>query len=290
MKAISKELRDRLLYAFAAAAVALFVIFALGPTAVFLVALACGLQGWKEYSRMMGIRERPIFHRFGYAYLCAVFLYIHFLNKNLEFSWVCSLWASGFCLLFLDHRISKYQALVGDLKLLPVAPDKDWMVLNRFSFGILYVFMIFGFVGPIAAKGVIGTELLVLGFTVVFLGDTGAYFVGKAKGRRKLWPEISPNKTVEGSMGGLLGSVLGAILVWGLFYLIQGPKNSIPLGPCLLVGVLGAVLGQAGDLLESLMKRAAGTKDSGAFLPGHGGLLDRCDGLAFVFPLIYYAF
>ena len=115
---------------------------------------------------------------------------------------------------------------------------------------------------------------------IVFLGDTGAYFAGRSFGRHKLYPLISPKKTVEGAIGGLAASVAGGALARWLLL----PNLSLP-ESLLLGGALGAV-GQIGDLVESLFKRATDTKDSGQLLPGHGGLLDRLDGVLFAAPLM----
>ena len=115
-----------------------------------------------------------------------------------------------------------------------------------------------------------GLELLVWAFIVTWSTDIGAYFAGRSFGRRKLAPTISPNKTVEG----LIGGIVAAALFGGAWALATG------LGSALLVlGPLFAVAAQAGDLFESGMKRRAGVKDSGTWLPGHGGVLDRLDGL-----------
>jgi phosphatidate cytidylyltransferase len=122
-------------------------------------------------------------------------------------------------------------------------------------------------------------EQLVLLCAVVFLGDTGAYFAGRALGRHKLYEKISPKKTIEGSIGGLAASVGGAFAVRALLM----EDLSIPTTVGLAIG--GGVLGQIGDLVESTLKRACGVKDSGTLLPGHGGMLDRVDGLIFAMPL-----
>jgi phosphatidate cytidylyltransferase len=112
--------------------------------------------------------------------------------------------------------------------------------------------------------------LLLWVFIVTWATDIGAYFVGRALGRRKLAPSISPGKTVEGLLGGAAtATILGA--AWALF---TGLKPSL-----LLLAPLFAFAAQAGDLFESWMKRQAGVKDSGNWLPGHGGMLDRLDGL-----------
>ena len=121
-----------------------------------------------------------------------------------------------------------------------------------------------------------GLELSLWVFVVAWSTDIGAYFAGRAFGRRKLAPAISPGKTVEGLVGGLVAAALfGAALVW----LTDLPQ------PLLLLAPLFALAAQAGDLFESWMKRRSGIKDSGTWLPGHGGLLDRLDGLVVVATL-----
>ena len=119
-------------------------------------------------------------------------------------------------------------------------------------------------------------------FGVVWLGDAVALVFGTLFGRHRLAPTLSPRKTVEGAVGGVLGSLCGATLggrwLLGHFTLTQ----------CLAVGCLLAILGQLGDLSESLLKRSAGVKDSGVLIPGHGGILDKVDGILFGAPALYY--
>jgi phosphatidate cytidylyltransferase len=121
-------------------------------------------------------------------------------------------------------------------------------------------------------------SLFVLG--VIWAGDTGAYFVGRQFGRRKLWPAISPNKTVEGSVGGLSLAMLAGLLIASA---IPSLDWQTALGLTLLI----ALAGQLGDLVESAIKRTTGVKDSGGLLPGHGGVLDRFDSLLFAFLVIH---
>jgi phosphatidate cytidylyltransferase len=125
-----------------------------------------------------------------------------------------------------------------------------------------------------------GWEWVVLLFVVTWANDTLAYFAGRFLGKRPLAPRISPKKTWEGFWGGAAGSVLGALAVKALFI----PGLSVP--AAVLVGAGGAVLGPLGDLCESMLKRAAGVKDSGKVIPGHGGLLDRIDAVLFVAPWV----
>ena len=122
---------------------------------------------------------------------------------------------------------------------------------------------------------------IILALGTAFLSDTGAYFAGRFLGRRKLAPRLSPNKTVEGAMGGVLASLLAMTVASPL--LMPG----LPLLHAAALGVLGSLVGQAGDLVESLLKRASDAKDTGGFFPGHGGMLDRIDGAVFTTALFY---
>jgi phosphatidate cytidylyltransferase len=119
-----------------------------------------------------------------------------------------------------------------------------------------------------------------LAFGSIWASDIGAYFCGKAFGKNKLWPSISPNKTIEGSLGGVLLSLIVAV-VFALIY-----PDVISIGRALYIGFVAAVAGQVGDLIQSAYKRIRGIKDTGSILPGHGGVLDRCDSWLIVFPLL----
>lgn len=117
---------------------------------------------------------------------------------------------------------------------------------------------------------------------VTWVTDSGAYLVGKRWGKHKLWPAISPKKTVEGSIAGVVFASLTGILFGTLF---KGSLFSLP--DAFLLAVLISVLGQLGDLIESALKRANNVKDSGHLLPGHGGMLDRFDSLLFTFMCLH---
>lgn len=133
-----------------------------------------------------------------------------------------------------------------------------------------------------------GAALLLAPVVLTWSSDTFAYFVGRTVGRRKLIPRVSPGKTLEGSLGALAGTMLVAIAYSRL--LNDFPTYPITLPEALLLGVLISAAAQLGDLAESLLKRDAGVKDSGALLPGHGGALDRFDSLFFTLPLGYLFF
>jgi phosphatidate cytidylyltransferase len=119
-------------------------------------------------------------------------------------------------------------------------------------------------------------------FTVIWLNDTFAFCVGRLAGRRKLCPWISPMKTVEGAAGGLAGGVVGALVFTRYVNLGAGTVEVIVLA--LVTGLLCIL----GDLVESVIKRGAGVKDTGALIPGHGGVLDRIDSMLFAVPFMYY--
>ncbi len=126
-----------------------------------------------------------------------------------------------------------------------------------------------------------GVNWLILALVGTWICDTGAYFVGRTIGKRKFFPAISPKKTWEGAIGGLVAGVL-AVVLFGWFTFGLGIGWGIVLG---LLVVLGATFG---DLAESVIKRQMNVKDSGALIPGHGGMLDRIDSLLFVIPIVYY--
>lgn len=132
-----------------------------------------------------------------------------------------------------------------------------------------------------------GTALIGFAVGLTWLNDSGAYFVGRALGRRKLIPSVSPGKTVEGSLGGITCAVIAGAL-YAKF--ILGDLVGLPLGlwEGAVGGILIAVVAQVGDLVESLFKREAGVKDSGRLIPGHGGMLDRFDALFFALPVTYW--
>lgn len=131
---------------------------------------------------------------------------------------------------------------------------------------------------PAAPRGLAWVLLVLI---VTWIGDTLAYLVGRAVGRRPLAPHLSPKKTVEGSIGGLAGSMLAAVACDAAF----GLRLGLPLA--VGIGLLFGIVGQVGDLGESLLKRQAGAKDSGAVIAGHGGILDRCDALFATFPVAW---
>jgi len=129
--------------------------------------------------------------------------------------------------------------------------------------------------------GNVGAEYVFMCLTFAWLADTGGYFFGRFLGKRKLYEAVSPKKTRAGFVGALLGAELGALLAHFVYL------KSIPLEHALPLGLVAGMFGQFGDLVESLLKRSTGIKDSGSIVPGHGGMLDRIDALIIVAPIVY---
>lgn len=147
--------------------------------------------------------------------------------------------------------------------------------------GVLYVGLTLSYL--LLIRGLPDGVLLIFFVVVVtWAGDTGAYLAGKSLGRRALAPVISPKKTYEGLAGGLVLACIMALVARGWFL------PSFSLRDCLILGAILTMAGLIGDLTESAIKRGAGFKDSGALIPGHGGMLDRLDSLLFTGPAFYY--
>lgn len=130
-----------------------------------------------------------------------------------------------------------------------------------------------------------GGGMVLIPLVAAFCSDSAALFAGMAFGKHKLAPRVSPKKTVEGAVGGLLGGMLGMVIFRVIFHLVT--LQQLHIGWCVLIGLVGAVMGQLGDLSFSLVKRQYGIKDYGRLLPGHGGVLDRFDSVVFAAPAVW---
>ena len=127
-----------------------------------------------------------------------------------------------------------------------------------------------------------GSDLVFLLFFVVWSSDTAAYYVGSSFGRRPLAPRVSPKKTIEGAVGGVFGALLAAFIASVWFY------TRLTAIDCVFLGLALGTIGILGDLVESMLKRGSGMKDSASLVPGHGGILDRVDSLLYAGPVLYY--
>ncbi|HUK57283.1 MAG TPA: phosphatidate cytidylyltransferase [Nitrospiria bacterium] len=237
----------------------------LPPAAFFIVVLFGVLLGQLEFYRLYFPAGKRGLILFGL--LCGGLIVGHFYEQGF-FSDREVLTALGMAGLL--YQLATYQDMATTLGDTAVA-----------ALGVFYVGWLLGHL--ILLRGLEQGEYLIFFlFLVTWAGDTGAYYIGKGFGRRPLAPRLSPGKTVEGAVGGLAASILAAVLARQWFL----PFLSVYDG--LFLGLLLGVLGQMGDLTESMFKRSAGVKDSGHFLPGHGGILDKMDSLIFTTPLFYY--
>ena len=169
--------------------------------------------------------------------------------------------------------------------------EKSLAAVAATLMGVIYVVLLAGYLigvrmipDTFTAMPVphLSAKLLTMFFAMVMLTDTGAYYTGRSLGRHKLAPRISPGKTIEGAVGGFITAMLTGPLCHYTFF------PEIPLGQAMALGAGIGVIGQIGDLAESLLKRGAKVKDSSHLLPGHGGMLDRVDSILFCAPLLYY--
>ncbi|MGX7023385.1 phosphatidate cytidylyltransferase [Vagococcus hydrophili] len=184
---------------------------------------------------------------------------------------------------FLPEKVDNvalFYLIVMFILMVPVF-SKNTYTFDDAAFPVLVsLYVGIGFQNFIAAREA-GIQVLMFALFVVWATDIGAYFCGMKFGKNKLAPNISPNKTIEGSIGGILCAVVVAaiyLIFWPL------PYNIVVM---LVLTVLFSIVGQMGDLVQSAYKRYYGVKDSGKILPGHGGILDRFDSLLFVFPLMH---
>jgi phosphatidate cytidylyltransferase len=149
-------------------------------------------------------------------------------------------------------------------------------------FGILFIGFLLAYVSLIRSMSN-GTSWVLFLIITVWTGDIFALLSGSFLGRHKLYPKISPNKTFEGLAGAIVGSIIVA-LAFSWFFI-----PNLKIGPCILLAIGLAILGQLGDFAESMVKRSAQAKDSGTLIPGHGGMLDRLDSFLFAAPFLHYA-
>jgi phosphatidate cytidylyltransferase len=182
----------------------------------------------------------------------------------------------------VEQALAPAMMVVGLAAIARGRPDEDVLRVTATAlFPLLYLGTPLGF----AARTYMmwGPQALILPFLAIVVSDSAQYFGGRAFGRRPLAPAISPKKTVEGAVCGVIATLVAMPLLAGVLV----PELGLSPFAWLVLGVLLTGMGIAGDLFESLLKRSVGVKDSSALLPGHGGILDRIDALLFVFPTYY---
>ncbi|WP_047244666.1 phosphatidate cytidylyltransferase [Maribacter thermophilus] len=221
-----------------------------------------GLACLYEYKRLVKLKGYYVF----LAYLGLWWAYIYLIND------------------LILINILMFFTILTDLYLLYYlfsSKPKTFSGLHKFLIGLFYIGGGCIFLTMIPYKNDAFAKLLIMGiFILIWVNDSFAYIVGKTLGRTKLFPSVSPKKTVEGTVGGYIFA-LGAAYIMGTQEQIIGP------GQWMLLASVIVITGSLGDLIESKLKRMAGVKDSGAILPGHGGMLDRLDSLVFAAPFAY---
>ncbi|MGE7089860.1 phosphatidate cytidylyltransferase [Lysinibacillus sp. NPDC048646] len=260
-------MKQRIITAIIAAALFIpFVIY--GEVPFTLLVLAMAVVGFYEILKMKGI---SIFSVPGFIGLLTLIMLV--IPKD---------WASE-----VEQAIGYSSVLMVVyglmmLLLIYVVLVKNKITFDEIGFILLGAFYVgLGFHYLIETRNN-GLEFVVYCLLVVWTTDSGAYFVGRKLGKNKLWPEISPKKTVEGFVGGIVVAVIFAVG----FQVIYPFMNSYVL--LIFITILASIIGQMGDLVESAIKRHFDVKDSGNILPGHGGILDRFDSLLFVVPLLHF--
>jgi phosphatidate cytidylyltransferase len=197
------------------------------------------------------------------------------------------LWGGLVTLAFVRFDRAGAALAVVVLGLLAASLDKGgagperWQRVAVTLLGVCYVNWLLGHAISLRALPD-GVHWILLLVWVTWIGETAAYVVGSLAGRHKLAPGISPGKTLEGAIAQLAASLLAALTAAGWIF------PGLQLRDAFVVGILLGVLGQVGDLVESALKRSVGTKDAGNVIPGHGGILDRIDGLLFNVPVLFY--
>ncbi|PIB26413.1 phosphatidate cytidylyltransferase [Maribacter sp. 4U21] len=221
-----------------------------------------GLACLYEYKRLVQLKGYYLFA----AYLLLWWAYIYLVHDQ-----------------FLINILMVITIIVDIVLLFYLFSNKKRMfnTLQKFLIGLFYIGGGCIFLTMIPYKNDAFAKLLIMGiFILIWVNDSFAYLVGKSIGRTKLFPAVSPKKTVEGTLGGFIFA-LGAAYIMGTQERIIGPWQ------WMILGTVIVICGSLGDLIESKLKRTAGVKDSGAILPGHGGMLDRLDSLVFAAPFAY---
>ena len=289
------ELTKRILVAVVAAPLAIAAVFAGGAALAALLAIVAALGAWEFYRIARASGHAP-FAEAGIALagVAPLVVHAHFLDVGTAPVGAAVLVA----LLVAAAAIWRRGPAAAPLAATAVTIFGVVYVGVTLSFGyaLRYQRFVLGFdgapgIGEVTVAGrtmqlSLGGLLLVLPLLVTWASDIGGYVVGRAVGRHKLIPSVSPGKTVEGSLGALAFSI---VVAWLFVQLVMRPVGQLGLTTAgvLLFGAAVSVAAQVGDLFESLLKREAGVKDSSHLIPGHGGVLDRVDSLLFVLPVAY---
>lgn len=275
------NLAQRILFAIAAIPVVVGAVW-LGDWALAAVlSIASALAAWEFFRIATALHARPLAN-VGVVLASIVPLLVHARYLGLPVDAIVSVPAATVVVLGIFSAVIFVRGPEG----------KPLEAAALTVFGVIYtgVLLSFGYVlryHPYAVGRASGAALLVFALLLVWISDTAGYVVGRLLGKRKLIPSVSPGKTVAGAVGAL---VVCGVTSWVLIETLLVPTAQLALRPAHAVafGVIVSVATQLGDLAESLIKREAGVKDSSHIIPGHGGVLDRIDGMLFALPVAYW--
>jgi len=201
------------------------------------------------------------------VFLCGVFFYILCLNTEMV----------------VDSLFVIVSIILLTRLFFITSPSGSMRELGITVVGFLYITTFLSFQWFLREE-VMGSQYILLLYGSVWFADSSAYYIGTYLGRNKLYPSISPKKTVEGAIGSIAGGGVGAVLIKAIFY----NPNDWVLASTLITGMILGLAAVIGDLVESMFKRDAGVKDSSNIIPGHGGILDKIDGVLLAGPVLYF--
>lgn len=240
----------------------IYVIWLGGAWYASLIGLIA-ILGIHEYIKMLDLKSW-ILQIYSYVAVIALIASIYFEQLIITFA-----------LIWLIFLITALHLLFG-FKSTGIAE------LTSVFWGLFYVGGLLSYL--VSIRVYFNYKFTILIFVVIWLNDTAAYFIGKKWGKNKLSPTVSPNKTVEGALGGLLVPLAFVLIL----HPVIGTHYPLTLGWTIIFTVGISIIAQVGDLVESAIKRKLSTKDSGGIIPGHGGILDRFDGILFAAPFAHY--
>lgn len=244
------------------------LIMAIGGTALYATLCLATLLGFYEFFRAVKMTEKT------YAFIAgghAILTYVFYWAGHMDYLYMLNILMILLMLVFYALKF-------------PRVKMED---LAFTFFAIFYILFLMLSIAFVRDSGYYGHWMIWLIFVIAFGSDSSAYFVGVNFGKHKLVPNLSPNKTIEGAVGGLLGAGVIA-LIFGVIMYIYGPFTSgLEVGLMFVIGLVGSVVSQIGDLVGSAMKRHTGIKDFGKTIPGHGGILDRLDSILVTAAYVY---
>lgn len=240
----------------------LFIFILIGGLPLYIAEIVILAIALREFYKAFNAKDIHPIQNIGYIFVAYLALK-NILNLGIEYTYIVIFALFIYSITYiLRCKNNIVDIAITFFSIFYVAISIDFIVLtiNSFEKGTIYVWTI---------------------FIVAFLTDTFAYFTGYLFGKHKLIPKVSPKKTIEGSIGGVVGSTVGCIVFGYLF--------NLDMTAMIIIGSIGSVIAQFGDLFASSIKRYVGIKDYGKLIPGHGGVLDRFDSVILVAPFVYYA-